>query len=118
MPKRRLWLMLLATPLLLIALAAGVVLFSGHNNGIAYPDLEELVTSGKIKAITFVGQGSIVVEVRDPEDEAVRGLSLRHGTFYSSVPPGSEWEDCMREMLKKDPSLKVSWREKQSIWPF
>ena len=114
MPNSWIWLVLLATALVALAVYTDV----GNRSGsLDYSDFLQLIDKGKVARITILGKNEVVGELKPNTevDEALKN-KVRNGRFAVKIPETNDQAALVSQWKVKDPSLKVAWEPEPHTW--
>src|SRR5216684_6113359 len=109
MPSGWVWLVLLVMALIMFWV------LEAFNTGdrIDYSRFWKLVDEGKVAKVNFINKDRLTGEVKDPSDEAFKGVKLRNGKYFSvQLPP--EDKDLLPHLLKH--SVEFSFEGERGGW--
>jgi cell division protease FtsH len=103
--------------LVILLMVVGMLFFTQEFSGsiIDYSDFYNLVQTGKVSKVTFLGNDRIVGEVKDPNDQEVLKLKLRSGKFSVKKGTGTEEKGDLTKLLL-DKNVRFSWDDERGAW--
>jgi cell division protease FtsH len=114
MPNSWIWLVILAT------LVVGLVVFEPLGRGayVDYSDFLKLIYNKQVSKVTIMGKNQVVGEIKEEarEDPFVKSLKVHRSKFTAKLPETNNQDTMVRDWLKQDPGLKVSWEEEHGAW--